>query len=490
VIVVVLLFFFLFGEGEARAAPVVKVGSKRFTESYVLAEIVKLRAEQAGIAAVHEQGLGATAVVLRALRDGAIDVYPEYTGTLAETAVAEKTSPDLASLRAALSPLGLSISEPIGFQDRYALAVREDLPFHTISDLTSRPDLRFGLSHEFVGRTDGWPGLAARYGLHPEKMSAMDHALTYEAIAAGTIDVMDVYTTDAKIPRYKLRVLDDDRRFFPPYEAVLVYRSDLVTRVPAFTRVLDAMKGSLDETAMRRLNARVELDGAPPDVVAKDALSGTTTASARPSLLSLIAGAIAKHGPRHVELVVVALLLSTLVGIPLGILASGSRRTGAIVLGVTNVVQTIPSLALFCFFIPLLGIGPVPALAALFLYGILPIVQNTHAGLASIPGDLREAAIALGLSPRERLVHVELPLAARTIVAGVKTSAVVAVGSATIAAFIGAGGFGEPISTGLSLNDVPTILAGAIPAAGLALVVQALFAFVERRVVPEGLRRR
>ena len=128
------------------------------------------------------------------------------------------------------------------------------------------------------------------------------------------------------------------------------------------------------------------------------------------------------------------------------------------------------------------------ALVALFLYGLLPIVRNTHAGLASIPADLRETAVALGLSPSQRLRHVELPLASRTIVAGIKTSAVVAVGSATIAAFIGAGGFGEPISTGLSLNDVPTILHGAIPAALLAIVVQGAFALVERAVVPRALR--
>jgi osmoprotectant transport system permease protein len=133
-----------------------------------------------------------------------------------------------------------------------------------------------------------------------------------------------------------------------------------------------------------------------------------------------------------------------LFGIPLGVLAHVRPRVGAAVLAVTGVVQTIPSLALFCFFIPLLGIGVAPAIAALLLYGLLPIVRNTHAGLASVAPELREAAVAIGLSRWERLRHVELPLASRTIVAGVKTSGVVAVGAATIAAFIGAGGFGEP----------------------------------------------
>ncbi|MGH7326997.1 MAG: ABC transporter permease, partial [Polyangiaceae bacterium] len=197
---------------------------------------------------------------------------------------------------------------------------------------------------------------------------------------------------------------------------------------------------------------------------------------------------ILRVGPRHPQLGLVSRLPSTLLGIPLGVLAYTRERAGRAILGIVGVVQTIPSLALFCFFVPLLGIGVVPALAALFLYGLLPIVRNTHAGLASIPADLREAAVALGLTPGERLRQVELPLATRTILAGVKTSAVVAVGSATIAAFIGAGGFGEPISTGLSLNDVPTILQGAIPAALLALVVQEFFELVEARALPRGLR--
>ena len=197
---------------------------------------------------------------------------------------------------------------------------------------------------------------------------------------------------------------------------------------------------------------------------------------------------IVTYGPRHLELVLAALFLSTLLGVPLGIFAYTKPRAGGAILAITGVVQTIPSLALFCFFIPLLGIGVVPALAALFLYGLLPIVRNTHAGLSSIASDLREAAVALGLTTFERLRYVELPLASRTILAGVKTSAVVAVGSATIAAFIGAGGFGEPISTGLSLNDVPTILQGAIPAAGLALVVQGFFALLETKLLPRALR--
>lgn len=456
----------------AAAAPL-RVGSKRFTESYVLAEIV---AQLAG--GIHEQGLGGTAVTFRALEDGAIDCYPEYTGTIAETVTHGPS--DVASLRAALERRGLTISDPIGFENTYALAVTRAtaarLGLARLSDLAAHPELRYGISHELMGRSDGWSGLSARYGLAPRSVTALDHALAYEGLARGTIDVTDVYTTDAKIARYDLVVLADDRRFFPPYEAVIVYRHGVT--VPPL---------HIDAATMRRLNARAEIDGVPFATVAQEFISGRTRSAERRSLARGVLDAIVRHGPRHVALVLASLALSTLVGVPLGVLAHARRRAGAAVLGVTGIVQTIPSLALFCFFIPLFGIGPVPALVALFLYGLLPIVRNTHAGLASIPADLRDAALALGLSPAQRLRHVELPLASRTIVAGIKTSAVVAVGSATIAAFIGAGGFGEPISTGLSLNDVPTILHGAIPAALLALVVQGAFAAIERAVVPRGL---
>jgi osmoprotectant transport system permease protein len=483
------------------------------TESYILAEIVVALARDEGIDAVHEQGLGGTAVTYRALLDDAVDVYPEYTGTIAETVIKSPAPPGesaekaLQAMRATLMPQGIGISDSLGFQNTYALAASRQAASRDglvrVSDLVKHLGLRIGLSHEFVGRADGWPGLAARYRLGEHVPTAIDHALAYEALAKGSIDITDVYTTDAKIARYDLVVLEDDRRFFPDYDAVLLHRLDALSRFPALRRVLERLRGAIDAATMRRLNARAELDKVPIPQVAADYLHESSnmpesaTGSSRepsaagsgsePRFVSGLITSIARHGPRHLALVLGALLLSTVLGVPLGVLAFTQRRAGAIVLGVTGIVQTVPSLALFCFFIPVLGIGPVPALAALFLYGLLPIVRNTHSGLASIPSDLRSAALALGLSGPERMRHVELPLASRTILAGIKTSAVVTVGSATIAAFIGAGGFGEPISTGLSLNDVPTILYGAVPAAGLALLVQGAFALLERALVPEGL---
>lgn len=474
---------------DAHADTPLRVGSKRFTESYILAEILTASARAEGLAVRHEQGLGGTAIVFRALEQGAIDAYPDYTGTLAETTL-KTGDADRAHLAQALEARGLRLSKPLGFENTYALAARREvakrLGLSKLSNLAQHASsLKIGLSHEFAGRSDGFPGLAQRYGLTDVHPDVMDHSLAYEAIARGTIDICDVYTTDAKIARYGLVVLDDDLHFFPPYEAVFVVRADAASRFPALDRALANLAGTIDAPTMQRLNARAELDGVSFENVAADFLAsrnGTAspTGEQNKSLVRGLLNVIVRHGPRHAELVVVSLALSVAVGLPLGVLAYRRRRAANWVLGAAGAIQTIPSLALFCFFIPLFGIGRVPALATLFLYGLLPIVRNTHAGLSSIPDNMRDAAIALGLSPSERLRHVELPLASRTILAGIKTSAVVAVGTATIAAFVGAGGFGDPISTGLALNDVPTILEGALPAALFAFLVEGVFAVLER----------
>jgi osmoprotectant transport system permease protein len=197
---------------------------------------------------------------------------------------------------------------------------------------------------------------------------------------------------------------------------------------------------------------------------------------------------ILRRTGEHLALVSVALLVAVAVAVPLGILAARRPGAGRLILGVVGVVQTIPSLALLVFMIPLLGIGAGPAIAALSLYGLLPIVRNTHAGLTGIAPELRESAAALGIRPRARLRMIELPLAAPAIFAGVKTSAVITVGTATLGALVGAGGYGQPILTGIRLASVPLILEGAVPAALLALAVEAGFDLLERTVVPAGLR--
>jgi osmoprotectant transport system permease protein len=293
---------------------------------------------------------------------------------------------------------------------------------------------------------------------------------------------MDIYTTDAKIERFRLRALEDDRKFFPRYDAVLLYRLDVPKRFPEAWAKLQKLERRIDERTMIRLNAAAELQGKSFAEAAALLDSDSRAMTQRTFLKVLFGPDFWRLTGEHLLLVFVSLAASIAVGVPLGILAHKVKALTQVVLGAVGVIQTIPSLALFAFLIALLGtIGTVPALIALFLYALLPIVRSTHAGLEAISRGMRQAALALGLSRQDRLRRIEIPLALPSILAGIKTSAVINVGTATIAAFVGAGGYGERIVSGLALNDSATLLAGAIPAAALALIVQGVFELGERR---------
>jgi len=464
----------------AHAEDVLRVGSKRFTESYILGEILTQTAARVG-PAEHKQGLGNTAIVLGALRSGAIDVYPEYLGTIDLEILKNAQPTSLDAMRAALRPLGLGVAVPLGFSNGYALAVRGDATLGRLSDLASHPEIKIGLSHEFLGRADGWPGLARRYGL-TQQPRGLDHGIAYEALAQRQVDAIDIYSTDAKIRQYGLRVLDDDKHYFPRYDAVLLYRLDVPQRFPRAWHAIEQLEGSIKADDMIAMNAAAELDGQSFAAIARARLAHDAPSTVRDGLLSKTFGnGFINLARQHLLLVGFAVLLGCLAGIPLGIVAALVPRLRQAVLAVAGVLQTVPSLALLAILIPLLGrIGTVPALVALCAYALLPIVRNTCTGLLEVPSGLRTAALALGLTRWQSLVQVELPLAAPTILAGIKTAAVMSVGTATIAAFIGAGGFGERITTGLALNDNDMLLAGAIPAALLALLTQASFELGER----------
>jgi osmoprotectant transport system permease protein len=485
--------------GAACAAPPLIVGSKRFTESYILGEIVRQTLAEQGIAAEHRQGLGNTGILEQALASGAVDLYPEYTGTIVRELLKRQGNPSLAELNEWLAPRGLKAAVPLGFNNTYALAMREsraaELGIERISDLLGprAQALRLGLSHEFLERGDGWPALKAAYRLPQASANALDHGLAYDAISNGTVDVIDIYSTDAKVGRYQLRVLHDDRGFFPKYDAVLLMRTGVDVRP------LARLEGRIDAPAMIAMNAQVELDGQSFAAVAQRFVSGASAgASASPSAAAsataassrqrfverLFAPDFTRLALQHLMLVFGSLLIAIGVGVPLGVAAWRWPRSAAWVLGVVAVLQTVPSLALLAFLIALLGsIGLVPALIALFLYALLPIVRNTHAGLRGVSDGLAQAALSLGLTRAQSLREVQLPLALPTLMAGVKTAAVINVGTATMAAFIGAGGFGERIVAGLAVNDSGAMLAGALPAAALALLVQAGFDGVEHWLV-------
>ena len=475
----------------AGAAAVVGVGSKSFTESYVLAEIAAQVIETVGDARVDRRlGLGGTGITYRALAHGRVDVYPEYTGTITRTILKESSRDSVEAIREGLRPLGLTISDPLGFENTYALAVRDDvarrLGLARISDLAGHPELSAAFTSGFLERDDGWPGLRRHYGLGLSSVRVIEHALAYQALASGAVDVIDVFSTDGRLTRPGLVVLRDDRHFFPTYAAVLFARRDFVERQPRVWAALErAMVGRIDGRAMAGLNAMADLDRRTVRQTAARFLGSEVTDAEERGRLGRELGTLTLQ---HLGLVVAAVASAVLVGVPLGIVAARSAAFGQAELMAVGVLQTIPALALLCFMIPLLGIGTLPALVALSLYALLPIVRSTVTGLATLDRQLLEIADVLGFAGWRRLVRIELPLASVNIMAGVKTAAIWTVGTATLAAFIGGGGYGTLIVRGLALDDVTTILAGAIPAALMALAFHALFEALDRLLIPRGLR--
>jgi osmoprotectant transport system permease protein len=489
------------------------VASKPFGESYLLAEMFSQLLEARGLRVDRRPGLGATEIAFKALRSGAIDMYPEYTGTGLLAILGEPPLGNAAAVYQRVSSefrtrFGVRWLAPLGFQNSYAIAVRrstaDSLHLSTLSDLARvSGSVQAGLTADFVGRADGLPGLQRAYGMHFRNVRPLGPAVKYQALAAGQVDVIDGYSTDGLIARYDLVVLTDDRHFFPPYEAAALVSGRLVSEMPDAVIALSELSGRLDEPRMRALNKRVEVDGASVAVVAREALAalGLITAAAsakdpttatshrttRESLGAYVASqraVVARLTARHIELVTISLLVAIVIALPLGVLLERSPARAEAIIRAVGVLQTLPGIALLAFMIPLLGIGVVPALVALVLYSLYPIVRNTYTGVRDADPAAVGAARALGMTDAQILRHVRLPLAAPVIMAGVRTAAVIDVGTATLAAFIGAGGLGEPIVAGLALSDTRMILSGAIPAALLAIAVDGGLALVERRVRP------
>jgi osmoprotectant transport system permease protein len=487
----------LFATSGSAAGDVLKVGSKRFTESYVLGEVIAQTAAASGAQSEHRPGLGNTAILFAALKSGAIDVYPDYTGTIALELLRLQRVPLLEELNRQLSVHGLAAGVFPGFSNAYALAMRESdaaaRGIRRISDLRNFLDARLGLSPEFLSRRDGWAALSETYGIGGLAVRGLEHGLAYAALARGEIDVVDVYTTDPQTRRLDLRVLEDDHRFFPEYQAVLVYRLDLPSRHPAAWAAIERLQGTISAVAMLEMNAAVELERKAFPEVARDWLEKRPPEAAA-GQRSLADAVFAPDLPRltleHLQLVAASLLISIAAGIPLGILAQRVPRAGRWILAVAGMLQTVPSLALLAFLIALLDrIGALPAVFALSLYALLPVIRGTEVALAGVGDRMRDAGLALGMSGSQLMWLVELPLAVPGVLAGIRTAAVINVGTATIAAFVGAGGYGERIVAGLAVNDHVVMLSGALPAAVLALLIEWGLRLCERRLRPQSRER-
>lgn len=467
-------------------AQTVTVGSKTFSESHVLGEIAAQLLEARGFEVERRLGLGGTLVAFEALTSGELDVYPEYTGTLIR-AVFDDPSLSRAGLDETLASRGLALRVEVGFNNSYAIAVPEALAaernLRQVSDLRQHGDLKLGFSHEFLNRGDGWPAMQALYEL-PQVPSGIEHTLAYRALGRGQLSATDAYTTDGELELYDLRLLEDDRELFPVYDAGLLTRLDLEPRV---AEVLSELSGRIDEPRMRSLNRAVAVDGASPYAVASGFLLEEGLIEGKGEERSR-GERIADNLVVHLRLTGLALLFACLVAIPLSLVVSRSPGLASALQYLAGLIQTIPALALLALLIPFLGLGQATAILALFLYSLLPIVRNTLAGLGSVDPLLKDVARSMGMTTAQQLRRIELPLATPMIIAGIRTAAVISIGTATLAAFVGAGGLGEPILTGLSLSDNQLILEGAIPAALLALAVEVSFEIAERRFLPAHLR--
>jgi osmoprotectant transport system permease protein len=492
------------------------VGSKNFEESRLLAEMfAQLLERRTGLTVERRLGLAGTQVCFEAIKSGAIDLYPEYTGTGLVTLLGEtpKGSPSaiLNRVRSAfLARWDLWWLAPLGFENSFEVAVPRELALRehlaTLSDLARvAPSLTAGFGYEFVGRQDGLLGLQQVYGLKFKQVQPMQQAIQYQAAGARRIDALDVYTTDGRLVLYNLTVLRDDKGFFPPYQAVPLARGATLRRHPEIAQVLALLGGALDEDHMRALNLRLQEKHESEVVVARDALAelglgAVSSGRARkaeteqgprarslPAYLWQERATLLRRTAEHLGLSGLALALGVLVAIPFGLWLERHRPLAEPAIRILGLTQTIPSLALLAFMLPVLGVGALPAIVALWIYSLFPIVRNTFTGVRDADPRAVEAATALGMTPGQVLRQVRLPLAAPVLMAGVRTAAVITVGTATLAAFIGAGGLGEPIVTGLQLADSAMILSGAIPAAVLALLVDGVLAGVERAVRPAGL---
>ena len=507
----------------ARGSPII-VASKPFGESYLLAEMFAQLLESRGMIVDRRMGLGQTEIAMQALRSGAIDLYPEYTGTGLLAVLHDSLTDSLASdprrvfahvAREFASRYGVRWLPPLGFQNSYAIAVRKETAtqYHlrTLSDLARESGhLVAGFTADFIGRPDGLAGLARAYGVRPRAVRPLAPAVKYQALATGAVDVIDGYSTDGLLSKYDLVTLADDKDFFPPYEAAAVVGARLSRERPEAIAALTMMSGMLDESRMRVLNRRIEVDGEDVKRVAADALreiglTEASSASAPATAAAPLPRSLSTKGSlssylwerraaiwtlvlQHLLLVALALGAAIIVAVPLALGLERARRAAEPMIGALGVLETIPSIALLAFMIPLFGIGVKPALVALWIYALYPIARSAYSGVRDADPLAVEAAEALGMTPRQRLLQVRLPLAAPVIMAGIRTAAVITVGAATLAAFIGAGGLGEPIVAGLALADTNMILSGALPAAALALVVDGVLALVERAVAPAHTR--
>lgn len=487
------------------------IGSKEFTENYLLGEMAAILLKEKYDWPVEKKlGLGGTKVVFDALESDSIHLYPDYTGTgyiyFLKRNDNERDPEKIYKIVKETFEKDFNIiwSKPFGFNNTYALAVRANddnlNDINSVSELVGNENnFMFAAPHEFMERSDGMPNFQKAYGLKfsDENIVGMEAGLTYSALRDLKVDMIMSYSTDGRIAAFNFRLLEDDLNFFPPYYAAWLAKKSSLEKFPVLKNLYEDFDDLISEKDMMELNNQVDSKKMEPEVVARNFLIKK----------KLIKGELQKNDKRkgllnffikkkkylfkitkeHLILSFGSLLLALIISLPTGILLTRYPVISTPVFAIINTIQTIPSLALLGFLIPIMGIGKIPGIVALFLYSLLPLIRNTYAGVQAVNNNFIEASRGIGLTNWQILWKVEIPLAMPVILAGVRTASVIVIGTATLAALVGAGGLGDPIFRGVSTVNNDLIFLGAIPAALLAIITDKLLGLCEKKLVSKGL---
>jgi len=453
----------------------ITIGAKKFTEANVMAYVLAhtLKSIDSSLDIKVLENLGGTGIVTTATENQEIDLYVDYTGTLKETF---KTTDE--TLPGELLKHNLKFGFELGFNNSYGMAVKHHSTLSKMSDIKNHH--RLGISHEFLKRKDGFSGLASHYGFNIKPL-VIEYSLLQHSLKSDKLDIIEIFTTDAKIIKYNLKVLKDDQHFYKRYDALVVFNKTFYEQNKQLVSDLSSkLFLKISDKQIQKLNHLVDIEGLNYEESARSFTKSNT------HIKSSYESTIWPHFYEHLEYLFLTIIICIFIGVPLGVTTAKSQLFERVILSLISITQTIPSLALLVFLIPLFGLGKTTTLIALCLYGLLPIVKSTHMGIKKIPKELSEYSKLIGMSFFQRIFKIEIPLALIDIVSGVKLTAIYTIGVTVIAAFVGAGGLGTLIVTGLSLNNTDIILQGALPSAGLAIIVEIIF----QKVIPYFMKDR
>lgn len=501
----VFFLFFYFGlnvYSENLHTKNIRVASRDFPESILLAEILSSAIEKYSDYEVDRKfNLGGVKICFSAIENNELDIYQDYSGSLINNILGRKSKDEyiLDFLKTKIYlDYGLKLSDELGFNNNFVLVANkswaEKHKLKNISDLALKlkndPEFnpRVAFRADFIHRSDGYKSIKETYGIDFENLNVMEYNIAYANLKSNRLDLIDSFSTDPRLMDKDLVLISDDRSAFLKYDALYVYRSEILETYPELIKIFSKLESSLSDKTILDLNLQIASGKSYQEVANSfldkiDLNSKPLKLSSRPIPKSLLKENIemfTKAFYEHLLLSYGSFFLAAVFGIIIGVLISYDLKISKFVLALISSLQTIPSLALLALLIPVFGLGYKSALGALLVYALLPIIQNTFSGINSISSEYILLARSLALTEFQILKDIKLPMARNFILAGLKTSVVICIGTATLATFVGAGGLGDIIKAGIDLNSNYLIILGSAPAALLALFSSFVFSKLER----------